>query len=120
MDRCRNANKATVKLWDLRAAAPTLTFRAAEGVRDVAWLKNNENTQFVCALENGIIQKWDMRNTRVFETSWGAHSGVCLCLDVRQDGMLVSGGRDKSIKVSLVAKFNYTIVLMIEILESNQ
>lgn len=92
----------SMKLWDLRdreGSARFVLHGKAEAVRDVQF--NSTNALEVAAVyDNGTLQKWDLRNPKIYERKLNAHNGPALALSWHADGRhLVTGGRDKVIKV---------------------
>lgn len=92
----------SMKLWDLRERDGRARFALqskAEAVRDVQF--NHQNALEIAAVhDNGTLQKWDLRNTKIYERKLSAHHGPALALNWHSDGRhVVTGGRDKSIKV---------------------
>ncbi|KAJ1562795.1 WD repeat-containing protein 24 [Nowakowskiella sp. JEL0078] len=91
----------SMKLWDLRdkkVARHSLTGKG-ESVRDIMFSPTNPY-EFVSAFDNGSIQTWDIRNTAGYVTKWSAHNSLVISVDWHPNGRyLVSGGRDKIIKV---------------------
>lgn len=91
----------TLKLWDLRSGgAAALTFEGkSESARDVAWHPVNGH-DFAACFENGSLQRWDVRQPRLFTRKLNAHNGLCLTVDWHPEGRyLASGGRDKMLRV---------------------
>ncbi|GAO50209.1 hypothetical protein G7K_4341-t1 [Saitoella complicata NRRL Y-17804] len=91
----------SMKLWDLRerGGARLTMLGKSEAVRDVRF--NHANAvEFAAAFDNGTVQKWDIRQPRMYERKLSAHNGLALSLDWHPNGkFLVTGGRDKFIKV---------------------
>jgi WD40 repeat protein len=70
-----------------------------DGVRDIQFNSQNTN-EFIAALDNGTIQRWDFRNPGQCEKKWTAHNGPTLSITWHSDGRyFASGGRDRMIKV---------------------
>ncbi|KAI9850013.1 MAG: SEA (Seh1-associated) complex subunit [Thelocarpon superellum] len=100
---------ATLRLWDLRAAAAgrsVMNFRSAgrykgnaEGMRDVKW-SPTDGTGFACATDAGVVQRWDFRKDAAPLQKLNAHKRVCLSIDWHPDGIhLASAGVDKMVQV---------------------
>lgn len=92
----------SMKLWDLRerdGSARFVLHGKAEAVRDVQFNSTNA-LELAAVYDNGTLQKWDLRNPKIYERKLNAHHGLALALDWHEDGRhLVTGGRDKIIKV---------------------
>lgn len=97
------------KMWDLRDRDPVNRkyFKHATAITSLCFSPDDPH-QFVVGLENGAIQRYDMRqkkNGRV----WGAHgSKAVLDLQWKQwdgqvtgNGWLASVGADRTVQVSL-------------------
>lgn len=82
-----------------------MTFEGkSESVRDVQFSPVNQH-EFAAAFENGTVQKWDLRSPKMYERKLNAHNGLALTVDWHPDGRyLASGGRDKVIKASTIAR----------------
>ena len=103
----------TVKFWDLRAAGQgkaTTVIKCAKRysgrsgpVRDVRWSPTKDPTdaiEFATASDNGVIQKWDMRNPEYPLLRINAHEKSCSSIDWHPDGRhVVSAGFDRYVRV---------------------
>ena len=91
----------TVKLWDTRVRfAKQSSFRTASEARDVA-ISRLRPDRFAVALENGMVQLFDVRNAKEHVLQLQAHGPPVFCLDFHPEerGVLATGSRDKLIKV---------------------
>ena len=100
----------TVRLWDLRDLSGDRNVMDchsrckfsgnSNGVRDLRWSPVN-GVEFALGTDNGVIQRWDIRNQKVPLLRINAHEHkTCFSIDWHQDGKhLASGGADKTIKV---------------------
>lgn len=100
---------ATVRLWDLGALPgdrSVMTCRSQhqylgnnEGIRDLKWSPTTE-WEFAVGTDNGVIQRWDIRNRKSPLLKVNAHEKTCHSIDWHPDGKhLVSGGADKHVNV---------------------
>lgn len=100
---------ATVRLWDLGALPgdrSVMTCRSQhqylgnnEGIRDLKWSPTTE-WEFAVGTDNGVIQRWDIRNRKSPLLKVIAHEKTCHSIDWHPDGKhLVSGGADKYVNV---------------------
>lgn len=100
---------ATVRLWDLGALLgdrSVMTYRSQhqylcnnEGIRDLKWSPTTE-WEFAVGTDNGVIQRWDIRNRKSPLLKVNAHEKTCHSIDWHPDGKhLVSGGADKHVNV---------------------
>lgn len=99
----------TVRLWDLGALPgdrSVMTCRSQhqylgnnEGIRDLKWSPTME-WEFAVGTDNGVIQRWDIRNRKSPLLKVNAHEKTCHSIDWHPDGKhLVSGGADKHVNV---------------------
>ena len=84
---------------DQRMAAQQLSFAAAGEVRDVQFCPHAPSL-FAAALENGMVQIFDIRSAKVRLLQLQAHSGPAYCVEWHptEPGFLATGGRDRAIK----------------------
>ena len=70
------SHERSVRLWDVdqRLATQQLTFVTAAEVRDVQFSKHTP-TRFAAALENGMVQLFDLRSSRAHLLQLQAHQG---------------------------------------------
>ncbi|XP_059809700.1 GATOR complex protein WDR24-like isoform X1 [Hypanus sabinus] len=91
----------SMKCFDLRRKESICTFSGqSESVRDVHFSARDFFT-FAATFENGNVQLWDMRRPDRCERMFTAHNGPVFSCDWHPDdrGCLVTGGRDKMVKV---------------------
>lgn len=99
----------TIKCWDLRVLGQGKGSTAIQSsrrypgrvgaVRDVRW-SPVDAFEFVTASDNGVIQKWDMRNSEYPVLRINAHEKPCTSIDWHPDGRhVVSAGFDRYLKV---------------------
>uniref|UniRef100_UPI00398EAD0D GATOR2 complex protein WDR24-like n=1 Tax=Pristiophorus japonicus TaxID=55135 RepID=UPI00398EAD0D len=91
----------SMKCFDLRRKESVCTFSGqSESVRDVHFSVRDFFT-FAATFENGNVQLWDMRRPDRCERMFTAHNGPVFSCDWHPDdrGCLVTGGRDKMVKV---------------------
>ncbi|XP_032869175.1 LOW QUALITY PROTEIN: GATOR complex protein WDR24-like [Amblyraja radiata] len=91
----------SMKCFDLRKKESVCTFSGqSESVRDVHFSARDFFT-FAATFENGNVQLWDMRRPDRCERMFTAHNGPVFSCDWHPDdrGCLVTGGRDKMVKV---------------------
>lgn len=91
----------TAKLWDFGLrSGPQLSFTAAAEVRDVQMCRSSP-VHFATALENGLVQLFDLRSNRQSLQQWQAHHGPVYTLEFHPDyrAILATGGRDRMIRV---------------------
>ena len=67
-----------------------------KAVTDLAW-RADSNVLASCS-EDGQIILWEMNEGKQVK-KWDAHGGGVLSVDFAPDGKLVSGGRDKTVKI---------------------
>lgn len=100
---------ATVRLWDLGALPGDRSVMTCgsqhqylgnnEGIRDLKWSPTTE-WEFAVGTDNGVIQRWDIRNRKSPLLKVNAHEKTCHSIDWHPDGKhLVSGGADKHVNV---------------------
>lgn len=68
----------------------------AGGITDVSW-RLDSNVLASCS-EDTTIKLWEMENGQQVK-NWGAHGAGALTVDFTHDGRLVSGGRDRQVKI---------------------
>ncbi|KAL6713898.1 SEA (Seh1-associated) complex subunit [Lecanora helva] len=100
----------TIRLWDLRSLSTersvTTCYSRSKypgnsgSIRDLKWSPANA-MEFALGTDTGILQRWDFRNERTPLLRVNAHdTKACLSIDWHPHGKyLVSGGKDKNIKV---------------------
>ncbi len=100
----------TVRLWDLRDLSGDRNVMNchsrrkfsgnSEGIRDLRW-SPVDGMIFALGADNGVIQRWDIRNDKTPLLKVNAHEyQPCHAIDWHPDGKhLVSAGADKNIKV---------------------
>ncbi|XP_078388148.1 GATOR2 complex protein WDR24-like [Cetorhinus maximus] len=91
----------SMKCFDLRRKESICTFSGqSESVRNVHFSARDFFT-FAATFENGNVQLWDMRRPDRCERMFTAHNGPVFSCDWHPDdrGCLVTGGRDKMVKV---------------------
>jgi len=91
----------TVKQWDTRVRfAQQHSYRTAAEVRDVA-VSRLSPLSFAVALENGMVQLFDMRSSKGPLQALQAHGAPVFCLDYHPElrGVLATGSRDRLLKV---------------------
>lgn len=90
------------QIWDIREPKKPKAYAQysiRSPVRDVRW-SPTDIMEFALCTEDGLIQKWDIRNLQQAKISIKAHEKPCYSLAWHPDGKhLVSGGLDKSLKV---------------------
>ncbi|KAJ3127494.1 WD repeat-containing protein 24 [Nowakowskiella sp. JEL0407] len=100
----------SMKIWDIRTkkSAKHSLPGMGESVRDIVFNPVN-SYELASAFDNGVIQTWDIRYTSGYITKWSAHNGLVLSVDWHSTGKyLVSGGRDRIIRVWDMATDNNT------------
>jgi WD40 repeat protein len=95
----------TVVLWDVETGRELRRFRGHRGeVYTLAFIPDGEGRWIASAGEDGTIKVWDAHAGELVRTFRG-HSGLVSCLAFSPDGRrLVSGSRDKTLKVWDVSK----------------
>ena len=96
----------TVKQWDTRVRfAQQHSYRTAAEVRDVA-VSRLSPLSFAVALENGMVQLFDMRHSKGPLQALQAHGAPVFCLDYHPElrGVLATGSRDRLLKVRGLAR----------------
>ena len=90
----------SAKLWDTRQKSAKLSFAAAAEVRDVQFSRQAP-ARFAAALENGVVQLFDVRVNREALLSFHAHQKAVSCLDFHPEraGLLVTGSQDMLLRV---------------------
>ena len=90
----------SAKLWDTRQKSAELSFAAAAEVRDVQFSRQAP-ARFAAALENGVVQLFDVRVNREALLSFHAHQKAVSCLDFHPEraGLLVTGSQDMLLRV---------------------
>ena len=91
----------TVRQWDTRVRfAQQHSYRTAAEVRDVA-VSRLSPLHFAVALENGMLQLFDMRSSKGPLQALQAHGAPVFCLDYHPElrGVLATGSRDRLLKV---------------------
>lgn len=92
----------TVRIWDIRepqSIKKRQPINVRHPVREVQWSPTDVG-EFALCTENGVIQRWDLRNPSVALLSINAHEKACYTINWHPDGRhLVSGGFDKYVKV---------------------
>lgn len=90
------------KTWDIRdprKPAGLFQYHVRAPVRDVRWAPTDAWIFALCT-EGGVVQKWDVRNTRQPQLSISAHEKSCYTIAWHPDGKhLASGGFDKYLRV---------------------
>ena len=97
----------SVRYWDTRTGSLAASFRAGAGSRDLAFAPSAVSPhRFAVALESGVLQLWDVRNTAQPELRLVAHPNgairtVSWCHAPDEHGryLLASGGSRGRIKV---------------------
>ncbi|HEY2156785.1 MAG TPA: c-type cytochrome domain-containing protein [Isosphaeraceae bacterium] len=84
-------------LWETRSGQEFQTLRGpTRAISAMAWLPDRDG--FVAASEDGLIRVWDLHAGKV-ASSWEAHAGGVLGIDIDRSGRIASAGRDRRIKV---------------------
>eukprot|EP00731_Ephydatia_muelleri_P024253 Em0016g524a len=93
---------ATMCCFDTRVkTGPVATYKGSESVRDVnyGFIPPYDN-YFAATFEDGTSQIWDRRNSSSFLKQWPSHNGpVYCCAWHPKENWIMTGGRDKTIKV---------------------
>ena len=100
---------ATIRLWDVRQLAGernVMTCRSVnqyhgnnESVRDLKW-SPVDAVEFAAGTDNGVVQRWDIRNDKAPLVKINAHDKTCHTVDWHPDGQyLASSGTDKNVKI---------------------
>ncbi|KAL9106460.1 MAG: hypothetical protein Q9187_008559, partial [Circinaria calcarea] len=100
---------ASIRLWDIRLLAGdrgVMTCGSVnryqgnnEGIRDLRW-SPTDGFEFAAGTDNGVIQRWDIRNPNAPLLKINAHEKTCHSIDWHPAGRyLASGGADKTVKV---------------------
>jgi WD40 repeat protein len=86
------AHERTVRLWDVgqRLSTQQLTFTATSEVRDVQF-NPHVTTRFVVALENGMVQIFDVRSNKTHLHQLQAHHGPVYCAEWHPTERVTSG-----------------------------
>ena len=96
------AQERVIRLWDVaqRLATQQLGFAAAAEVRDVHFSWHEPNL-FAAALENGMVQLFDVRSNKTDVLRTQAHQGPVYAVEWHPEeaSVLATGGRDRAIKV---------------------
>jgi WD40 repeat protein len=95
----------TTRLFDLRSNQEACCFKGPDAVRDVKFFPSGKDYFFTAAFDNGVVQFWDTRTPDTHVQTIAAHSGpVYSCEWLHEkETVLVTGGRDKNIRVFEVA-----------------
>lgn len=99
----------TARLWDVRTDRdqPLISSRSYKqyhgmngGIRDVQW-SPTDGCEFAIGTDNGNIQRWDFRQTKVPKQKITAHDQrICTSIDWHSDGKhILSSGADRTVKV---------------------
>jgi WD40 repeat protein len=84
-------------LWETRSGQEFQTLRGpTKAISAMAWLPDRDG--LVAACEDGLIRVWDLHAGKV-ASSWEAHAGGVLGIDVDRSGRIASAGRDRRVKV---------------------
>jgi len=84
-------------LWEARSGQEFLSLRGHTGsITSIAW--DGKRDRLLTAGEDGAIQVYDLHGGKV-AGRWDAHTGGVLSIDVHPSGRIVSGGRDRRIKI---------------------
>lgn len=90
------------KIWDIRDQRNPIgynQYHVKAPVRDVRWSPTNA-FDFALCTENGVVQKWDVRNPSRYLVSINAHSKSCYTIAWHPDGKhIASGGVDKLLRI---------------------
>ena len=100
---------ASIRLWDIRLLAGDRSVMTCasmnryqgnnEGIRDLRW-SPTDGFEFAAGTDNGVIQRWDIRNPNAPLLKINAHEKTCHSIDWHPAGRyLASGGSDKTVKV---------------------
>lgn len=92
----------SIKGWDMRInnKRPSLVLpKSGDSAREVQCSPFNAK-KLAVVYDSGVIQRWDIRNTKKFDRRMHAHSGVGLSLDWHPEyDYIASGGRDQQIQI---------------------
>lgn len=84
-------------LWEAQSGREFLTLRGhVKAVNALAWLPGGD--RLATAGEDGTARVWDLHYGSE-AARWDAHAGGALAIDVDRSGRVVTGGRDRRIKV---------------------
>lgn len=84
-------------VWEAHTAREYFVLRAhTAAITDLSW--RADSNVLASASEDTTIRLWEMENGGNFK-GWGAHGGGVLSVRYARDGRLVSGGRDRLVKV---------------------
>jgi hypothetical protein len=84
-------------LWEARTGKEFIALRGhAKAVTSLGWAAGGD--RLVSAGDDGTVRTWDLHEGRA-AAQWEAHQGGVLGLDVQPSGRLVTGGRDRRVKV---------------------
>ena len=96
------AHERTVRLWDIgqRLSTQQMAFSTTGEARDVQF-SPHVPTCFAVALENGILQLFDIRSNKQSLLQLPAHQGPAYCLEWHSEErrVLATGGRDRTVRV---------------------
>lgn len=84
-------------VWEAETAREFLNLQGHNAaVTDVSW--RADSNILASASEDSTVRLWEMNDGKQVK-SWNAHGGGTATVDFARDGRLVSGGRDKTVKV---------------------
>lgn len=92
----------SIKGWDMRinTKRPSLVLpKSGDSARELQCSPFNAK-KLAVIYDSGVIQRWDIRNTKKFDRRMHAHSGVGLSLDWHPEyDYIASGGRDQQVQI---------------------
>jgi len=89
----------TVQVWDAATGSPYFVKQGLPGaVNAVVWIPSNRGRYVVWATADGSVEVWDVdKNKQVF--AYRGHIGSVNTLTTSPDGLVASGGYDKTVQV---------------------
>jgi hypothetical protein len=85
-------------LWEARTGHEFLSLRGhTKGVTGLGWAAGGD--QLISAGDDGTVRVWDLHQQGKAAGRWECHDGGILGLDVHPSGRVVTGGRDRRLKV---------------------
>ncbi len=84
-------------VWEAETGREFLNLQGhSAAVTDISW--RADSNILASASEDATVKLWEMNDGKQVK-SWSAHGGGATTVDFARDGRLVSGGRDKTLKV---------------------